>query len=129
LTINNCGTKQNTIDTINHTAAEFYSHFHIKKYVFHIFSPPILRYICSISKLDSKEVTAIKIGDTRPIIINFIIDSIRIPKKSYNTTMKNILWNDIVVPHFLIYQNNSSHLTCFFRAQISIGEAILFPAS
>lgn len=45
-----------------------YSHFHIKKYVFHIFSTPILSYICSISKLDSKEVVAMMNGDTRPII-------------------------------------------------------------
>jgi len=46
-------------------------------------------------------------GDTYPIIENFVIDLIRILEKSYNTTMKNILWDDNVVPHFLFYQNIS----------------------
>ncbi|APU96942.1 hypothetical protein BV902_11795 [Sphingobacterium sp. B29] len=48
-----------------------YSHFHIKKYLFHILSTAILSYICLISKLDSKEVIAEMNGDAYLIILNF----------------------------------------------------------
>jgi len=48
-----------------------YSHFHIKKYLFHILSTAVLSYICSISKLDSREVIAEMNGDAYLIILNF----------------------------------------------------------
>ncbi len=48
-----------------------YSHFHIKKYLFHILSTVILSYICLISKLDSKEVIAEMDEDAYLIILNF----------------------------------------------------------